>query len=128
MPGDIFYSDRIFNSEAMALTFYPRLVDQDASIGSETCRTAGVITVNLTLCKRVRTRKRETNMVVEHDNLADCTGVLQLKHRLLLYSQDHDIFAADSYLPSGLSVLNSIAGGSHTAQVPLLTASEAYST
>ena len=34
---NVFDSDGIFNGEAMALALYPCLVNQDATVGGETC-------------------------------------------------------------------------------------------
>lgn len=34
---DVFHCDRVFHSETMALAFYPCLVNQDATVGSQAC-------------------------------------------------------------------------------------------
>ena len=36
MPGNVFDGDGVLDCETVALTFYPRFVDEDASIGGET--------------------------------------------------------------------------------------------
>jgi hypothetical protein len=40
-------------------------------------------------------------MIVQHDNFADSSWVLQLQHRLLLHTQDDDVLAAYSDLKMG---------------------------
>lgn len=37
MSGDIFYRNGVFYSQTVTLTFYPCLVNQDTTVGSETC-------------------------------------------------------------------------------------------
>ena len=39
MSRDILDRNRVFNSQAMALALYPGLVNQDTTIGGETCLT-----------------------------------------------------------------------------------------
>jgi hypothetical protein len=51
----------------MALAFQPSLVDQHTGI-------------------RIETGKSSTEMVIEHDDLFDCTGFLEFGHVLLLDS------------------------------------------
>jgi len=44
------------------------------------------------------TSERKTDVIIEHDNLSYCSGVLQLKNRLLFHAQNHDILPAHTHL------------------------------
>lgn len=96
MSRDIFDGDWILDCETVALTLYPCLVDQDASIGRETCRRHQP--PPRSWLYEEHTGKRETDVVVKHGDLPDSARVLQLEHRLLLDTEDYDVLAAYSYL------------------------------
>ena len=40
VPGDVFNCDRVLYDQTVTLAFYSCFIDQDASIGSETCYVA----------------------------------------------------------------------------------------
>jgi hypothetical protein len=61
--------DGVLDSQTVGLALDARLVDKDTTVGSQTC-------------------KCDANVVVEHGDLADGAGVLQLKRRLLLNTKD----------------------------------------
>ena len=96
MARDVLYGDGILNGEAMALALYPSLVNQDATIGRQTCdQWSGMIADGSVLGQ---TSKCKADVVVQHDRLAHSARILQLQNGLLFYTKDHDVLAADAHL------------------------------
>lgn len=95
MSRNIFHCHWILDRQPMVLTFHSSPVDEYATIGVEsyTNHVAESLEKNYTL-----TGECEAYVIIQHDNLANRSRILELKHGLLLYTQHHNILTADSDL------------------------------